>query len=404
MAKKKERDRRPRGTGRIFTPKGTKILYIQYWQDGIQHRESTQSTLRSAAEAMLRDRLTRKDYGQVPATVVKQTTYADLRKLLIDEYYTKDRKSLQTLADGTETIWPLTAIDNFFGYESESKPGRTFAHNINDDAVQEFIRQRREEGRSDSTILGSLSLLRKMLRLGVKKKLLLEMPVLTLPPKASAREDFIREPQLKLLLKELPAHLHPFVTFLFYQGTRLTEAERITWQQIDLQRCTYSPDKRKTKTGENKLRILHDKTVQALRSIKRGGPSDLVFDTTNLRKYFLRATNQLGLGKRGWVCNRCHSTSDADQHAEPPRCSGEDCMPVPMEFRHHGFSIHGFRRSCVNYYRERGVADSLIRGITGHKDLSAYGDYAVADLAAQAGAVKHAATAKPMLLEASRQG
>ena len=40
----------------------------------------------------------------------------------------------------------------------------------------------------------------------------------------------------------------------------------------------------------------------------------------------------------------------------------------------------------VNYYRERGISDSLIRGITGHKDLSAYGDYAVTDLAAQAGA------------------
>jgi len=398
--KKKEKARRPRGTGRIFSPKGTKILYIQYWVDGIQHRESTKSTLLSVAEAKLRDRLTRKDFGQIPATVVKQTTYADLRKLLLAEYYAKNRKSLQTMADGTETIWPLTAIDEFFGYKSEAEPGRTLASRITDDAVQEFIRKRRAEGRSDATILGSLSLLRKMLRLGMKKRKLLELPILTLPPKAASREDFIREPQLQTLLKKLPAHLRPFITWLFYQGTRLGEAEAVVWSQIDLDRCTYNPDRRRTKTKENKLRILHDKVVDALRSVKKANPDDLVFDTTNLRKEFLKATNELGWGKRGWYCNRCRSTSDAEKDVEePPRCSDPDCSPVPMEYRHHGFSIHGLRRSCVNYYRERGISDSLIRGITGHKDLSAYGDYAVTDLAAQAGAMKFAATAKPMLLK-----
>ncbi len=391
MAKK-----RSYGTGCIYMPKGCRYWYISYWNFGKQIRESSRSTTKAVAETLLRERLHGRDNGKLPVQQQKKLTYADLRQMLLDHYSTKKLKSLQVLADGTETIWGLSTLDKFFGYESETNPGHVRALSVDNTRVGQFIRERRAEGVSDGTIRGSLALLVQMFSIAKEHKKISEVSHFTLPEPPEPRKDFIRESQLQLLLKALPERLHPVLTFLFYQGTRVGEASEIRWNQIDLSRALYAPDASMNKTGDDRLRPLHDKVMTAFAGQRAGDPEERVFDTTNLVKLFRKACLKLGLARHAWVCGQCGKADGTNKKVRAicPECS------VPMFWRYTGLRLHGFRRSCVVYYREAGVADAVIMKITGHKSPSVFKDYSAVDLRAMRGAMDSAANEQKQLLAA----
>ena len=379
--------KRAYGTGRVYQPKGCQFWYLQYWHEGKQIRESSRSTTKSVAEALLHERLHDRNSGKLPVQDQKKLTYADLRQMLLDHYSTKKLKSLQVLADGTETIWGLAALDKFFGWESATNPGNTRALSIDNTRVGQFIRERRAEGMSDATIRVNLRLLARMFNLAKEQKKIIEVPHFTRPSATEPRKDFIRESELELLLKALPERLHPFLTFLFYQGTRSGEASEIRWSQIDLKRAVYAPDAAMNKTRDDRLRPLHDKVTVALAKLRVGSPDDRVLDTTDFRRRFRNACLELGLGRCAWVCSQCGNTDGTNRRV---RATCPDCS-VPMFWKYTGLTVHGFRRSCVIYYREHGVNDAVIMKITGHRSESVYKDYSTVDLRAMRGAMEFAA-------------
>ncbi len=385
--------KRAYGTGRIYQPKNCQFWYVQYWQDGKQIRESSRSTTKAVAETLLRERLHGRDNGKLPVQEQKKLAYSDLRRMLLDHYSTKKLKSLQVLADGTETIWGLSALDKFFSYESETNPGNVRALSIDNAQVGKFIRERRAGGVSDATIRGSLALLVQMFSIAKEQNKLSEVPHFTLPEPPKPRKDFVREPQLKLLLNALPEHLRPVLTFLFYQGTRLGEASEIRWNQIDLSRALYAPDAAMNKTGDDRLRPVHDEVLAALRKLPADDPEARVFDTTNLVKTFRRACLKLGLARHAWVCGQC---GKADGTSKKVRATCPECS-APMVWRYAGLRLHGFRRSCVVYYRDAGVPDAVIMKITGHKSPSVFQDYSTVDLRAMRGAMETAANEQKQL-------
>ncbi len=281
------------------------------------------------ATTLLSNALNPNDQGQLSLQDIKRVTYADLRQWLLDYYSTMKKKSLQTLAGGTETIWGLSALHEFFGHTPE-KPSRTLAISITDDTAAKLIRQRRAEGVSDGTIRGSLALLVQMFSRAKSTNKLSNVPEITLPKPPQSKSDFIREPQLDTLLKALPEHLRPFLTFLFYQGTRSGEAAATSWGQIDLNRGTYRPRAAMRKTGEKGVRPLHDKVLSALRTLGRHEPDELVFDTTNLRKSFMKASVALGFSKYAWVCGQCAKVDGSNPKVratcDDPECSAPRCI------------------------------------------------------------------------------
>jgi len=408
-SKSKKRDPRPRGTGRIFKPKGCQLYYIQFWQDGKQIRESAKSDVKQVAESMLRDRLQRAGRGQTPVSEQRKITYADLREQLFESYRTKKNKSLQTMADGSETIWGLKPLDDFMGYspatvDTPEKPG-CIALAIDTAMMRRFVRERRAEGVSDGTILSSLRLLRRMFHLASKKSnasgksQLDAVPDFELPAEPKARLDFLREPEMLTLLKELPEYLHPFVKFLFYQGVRSGEVDQITWAQIDLNRAIFFPDAERNKTGDSRVKALANHTVKALRKLTPGQPDGLVFDITNYKKLFRRACLKLGYGYLGWQCAQCGVTRKVPKK-EKQVC--RDCH-CPMHYGYIGMTTHGFRRSMIVYYRECGTPDAVIMSMSGHTSLDVYRDYSVSDLQAQREAQRKAATQSERALSNRKQ-
>src|SRR5881397_3466892 len=85
-----------------------------------------------------------------------------------------------------------------------------------------------------------------------------------LPTRPKLRLDFLGEAEMLSLLDELPARLHAFIKFLFYQGLRSREAEAITWAQLDLNKAIFFPDAERNTTGDSRVKALADHTVEAL--------------------------------------------------------------------------------------------------------------------------------------------
>src|ERR1700704_3005272 len=52
-----ERQQRPRGTGSIYSIKGSSVLWIKYYRNGVPIRESSGSSKVKTAEKLLRTRL-----------------------------------------------------------------------------------------------------------------------------------------------------------------------------------------------------------------------------------------------------------------------------------------------------------------------------------------------------------
>jgi len=54
-------------------------------------------------------------------------------------------------------------------------------------------------------------------------------------------------------VKELPSHLRPYVTFLYFCGGRSGEAELITWEQVDLNKRLIRLEPEQTKDAEARI-------------------------------------------------------------------------------------------------------------------------------------------------------
>jgi integrase len=267
----------------------------------------------------------------------------------LDAYATQGRKSLQTLSNGDETLWGLKALDEFFGFHN-GNAGRPVMQ-ITADVAREFARKRQSEGVSNATVKGSLRLLRRMLRLAYDEGKIPKVPKILLVKEPPARKGFLDQDQFDKLLAALLPSLRALAVFLYYSGARLGEAKQIGWQQVDLEAGLVFLGEEQTKNGAARTIALPDILIEMLQKIE---PKDgLVFDTTNLRKQWMRACQAAGLGtyritdKGGWV--------------------------------YRGLIIHDLRRSGVRNLVRAGVPERTAMAISGHKTRAVFDRYNIVD-------------------------
>src|SRR5690242_11178291 len=109
--------KRAHGEGSVFKRDGCRFWYGQYYVDGRPVRFSTKTDVKAKALAELRREMGKHDLGLgAPVTDLKKITYGDLRAALISNYIERGNKSLETRADGTETIVGLKQLDEHFGF------------------------------------------------------------------------------------------------------------------------------------------------------------------------------------------------------------------------------------------------------------------------------------------------
>lgn len=347
--------RRERGEGGLIKIQGCRFWYCQFYRDGKQVRISSKTEVKEEAKKTLRRLMGDTERGITPEVELRKIRYADLRAALLQNYVERGNKSLQTMQDGTETIWGLKALDEHFGFKARNgepeNPGAPVTQ-ITTDAAREFSSKRLEEGVSNDTVNGSLRLLRRMLTLAREDNKIQVVPKIRLLKNNPARKGFLPKEKFDSLLSFLPINLKPVVTLLYYCGVRLGEAAQIEWRQVNLPAALIRLEEDQTKNSEARIIPLPDDLVKMLKQIDK--KEGMVFDTTNLRKEWQKACVAAGLG----------TLIDVEGKSDP---------------RYTGLIIHDLRRSAIKNLMKAGVNEKVAMKISGHKTRDVFDRYHIVD-------------------------
>jgi integrase len=338
--------KRERGSGGLFKLKGCKYFYAQiYDKDGRPRRMSTRTTVKQEALAVLRNLLVDRDKGTQFLGDAKKIRYEELRTALLQNYIERGNKSLMTMADGSETIWGLKALDEFFKEYPVSK--------ITTDAAREFAQKRLADGASNGTINRSLALLRRMIAIAHEDAKIQNKPKIRLLKAGPARKGFLPREKFDELLSHIPVQTKPLIVFLYYCGVRLGEALQITWEQVDLPGAVIRLEGEQTKNADPRTVPLPDVLVRTLQAVE--DKTGTVFDGTNLRKIWQNVCVAAGLG----------SLTEIEGNADP---------------RYTGLLVHDLRRSAIRNLVRAGVTEKVAMAISGHKTRSVFDRYNIVDV------------------------
>lgn len=343
--------RRPKGEGGLIRRKGCRFWYGQYIHNGKTVRVSTRETSKMKALGILRKLMGDRDRGLAPMPEAQKLRYADLRAALIADYVARGNRSLQIAADGEESIVGLKQLDEFFGFSSNN-PGPPILH-INTDTSREFARKRQAQGAGTAWINRSLHCLRRMLRIAHEDGRIQNVPKIRFMKEPAARTGFLELKKFDELMKLLPTHLRPIVTFLYFCGVRVGEALQIEWPQVDLDARLIRLEEDQTKSAEARTIPLPSVLVMMLTEIKP--KTGRVFSDTNLRVEWQKACAACGQGTRTLV-----------------EAKSEDGFPW---YKYKGLLIHDLRRSAVRNLVNAGVPERVAMKISGHKTRAVFDRY-----------------------------
>ncbi len=322
---------RLRGTGSIFPKKGTRFLQVSYYDPltGRQVQESSKSTKKSVAEAILRDRLSKADAG-LPVESAKRLKYEDMRKALLADMANKGNRGLKKYKHGLPG--GMQHVDEFF----KGKPARS----INTDLINEFIGEMQDDGYENGTINRTTALLKRAMNIAKRDGKLATVPHFPhLDESHAVRQGFVEDPTFKVIRATLPENLHPLLLLLYSTGMRVTAARNIKWSQIEQrgEKLYVRLPGILTKNKEPLLLKLTKELAALLKDAKREGQ---VFDGTNLRREWDKVRIAVG---------------DAN------------------------LLIHDLRRTGARNLRRAGVPESVIMKIGGWKTANVFRRYNIVD-------------------------
>jgi integrase len=343
--------RRAKGEGGLFRVKGSRFWRAQYNSNGKVFRVSTGESVKQRALAVLQRLMSDSARGLPPLPDAHKIRYADLRRGLIADYTAKGNRSLTTTADGEDYINGLKQLDEFFSFGPDN-PGPPVTQ-ITTDTSRDFAEKRQADGVGTAMVNRSLSCLRRMLRIAHEDNRLQFIPKIRLLKEPPARKGFLEQEKFDELVKLLPTHLRPLVTFLYYCGVRVNEARQIEWCQVNLDARLIRLEEEQTKTAEARVVPLPSVLVAMLREVEP--KSGRVFSDVNLRVEFEKACDACGLGKRTKI--------------EPENEDGY------VWYKYKGLLLHDLRRSAVRNLRKAGINESIIMKISGHRTAEVFRRY-----------------------------
>jgi integrase len=326
---------RERGAGSIFKIKGCARWYVKIGR----RRFATGTTSKMRAIAVLQEKIGQANNGTLTET--NRLRYEDLRASLLAEYKTRGHRSLQTLSDGSTTIWGLKHLDKFFKHTRISA--------INTDKLRSFIAARQKQNADPGTINRNLSLLRRMMNLARQENKIAALPYFPMLAEGAPRSGFLEDAQFARLFSALPSHLKPLILFLYRTGCRLGEARSIEWEQLDLNAATVRLASDQTKSGEARTLPLPDELIGMLK--KQRPKIGKVFSQGNFRKAWISACKKAKLGtvKKG-------------------KENGGYGI-------YRGLIVHDLRRSAIRNFVRQNVPEVVAMKISGHRTRAVFERY-----------------------------
>ena len=317
------------GEGRIYRQATSKNLWIEYWFNGVQYRESTGTDDEGLAKAFLHRRIAEKRAamaGLMDFTGSQRTTVEDLIGWLLDDYRIRQRRSL------AETNYHLQPIRRFLE--------GCLAIEVTAAKLRWYVARRLDDGKSNATINRELEALRRAFNLAYQGGQVKTVPAFPMLPEHNVRRGFFEVHEFDIVVRNLPDYLQDLVRFAFLTGWRQSEVTGLQWESIDLERCTVVLPYTKNK----------DRRFLPLEG--------------ELWEIIERRRAERGLVP--WVFHRYGQRIRAFRNAWATACTA-----AGLPGRH----FHDFRRSAVRNLTRAGVPEKVAMDMTGHKTRSVFDRY-----------------------------
>lgn len=331
------------GTGRVY--KRGNIWWIDYSYHGERYRESSKSTLKKDARALLRKRMREIDEGRLPGRDEEKLRLRDARDAVEADYKVNGKKSLDRV---------LLAFDHL-----ERVMGNRPLLSITTGRIKRYIADRQKEGAANATIRKETAALKRGFNVLHEDGRLSNVPPVPSPKVNNTRRGFFTREDVEAIIKHLPEHAKPVVRFLFLTGWRKSEGLNLQWSQVDFEAGEIRLEPGTTKNDEGRtfpFRVLPP--LAELLEERRRKTRELERERGEIIPWvFHRNGQRLKSIRTGWVNAR--------------KAAG---MPDAW--------IHDLRRSAVRNMERAGVSRSVAMKLSGHKTESVYRRYAIADKAA----------------------
>lgn len=314
----------PRGV--FERPKGSGVYWINFYQDGKQHREKAGTI--TAAKSLYQKRKADDRAGKKLPTL-RNTRFVTIGEL-IDEVlvYVEDHKSKRDYITKAEIV--------------KKELGALSAANFKPNELSKWLREHTKTAATHNRYKAFISL---CYRVGNANDKVDVNPAKKVRPRkeAAGRMRFYSHEEYKTLLsvirKKFPEHEAEFIIAV-HTGMRLTEQYTCTWSQVNFDRREITLHE--TKNGSGRKVHLNDDAIAALRSLQRSKqrPSDPVFPRQGVT-----------FDTRSWL------------------------KPCLEEAKIAGAVHHTARHTFCSWLAEKGASAHEIMAAAGHKTLAVSARY-----------------------------
>lgn len=337
--------------GRVFRPtytdkatgalKTSAVWWIEFSHNGKPQRESSKSRIESDAKKLLKRRLGESGTGKLLLAEVAKTTFADLKKIITDDYANNDRES----SDQLKIV--LKRLDEGF---ADLK-----AIDITAGRVAAYQAEQKKAGYANGTINRDMAALKRMFRLGLRLGVVASVPHIQMLHEDNVRSGFFEPAEFKQLLAHLPDDLKPLFRVAYITGWRV-KSELLTrqWHHVDFvhDKLRIDPGEDKNKAGREfpftpeLKKILQDQRKRADRIQKAR-----ILIVPNV--FFWEDGSPIRSYRTGW--------------GEAVKGSAVSRIP------------HDLRRTAVRNLEIAGVPRTTAMKMVGHKTEAIYRRYAIVD-------------------------
>ena len=206
----------------LYKQKNSKFYWMRYTENGRLVRKSTKCVKKDEAKDVVkleRDKWKRR----IGIGVRDPITLNDLIQEVEKDYGLNGKKSADRIKYGKKHLVRILG---------ENTP----VEEITEKVVDDYKHTRKKGKCANGTLNRELALLRRGFNLLRMQKRISQGPRITLLAENNVRQGFIEVWEYREILKHLPEHLRPLITFLYKTGWRKSEALNMTWDMIDFNR------------------------------------------------------------------------------------------------------------------------------------------------------------------------
>ena len=340
-----------RGQGRVFLPKHSgresKVWWLDYGIRGARHRESSGTTSKKDALALLRQHIGKRTDGTLSGRP-ERVTLAELKEAL-RKHYTREGNASWLRAEQA-----FTHIEEFFGADAR-------ARDITKARVGDYQDARLDEGAARNSVRYEIGVLSAAFGVAVAQDILATKPVFKQLAEGEKRSGFFEPGDFAALVVELPQDLAALVRFLCLTGWRRGEGVGLMWAQVDWDDADFQGTMVPTPGPNACIRIGESQT-------KGGDAREFpIADASELRNLLLERWAQ----RDGLHVFHRQGRAIGDFRKVWARA----CVAAGVA----GRLVHDLRRTAARDFRRSGVSEGEIMRLCGWKTRDMFDRYNIID-------------------------